>query len=722
MPSEQNKKDSPDSSEPDTDRASEPGPDAAQSDPGDDALDLVEETQAGGRHFVGFSKWAVGALALCWSLFQLALPAFLTLNSDYVRAIHLVFAISLVYLCFPMVKKHRLEGFWSFLSDRSRLPWTDVVLAVVAGLAASYYALNYEQIAERGGLPTAMDLAAGMVLIVVLLEAARRAFGPALSVVALSFIVYGFLGPYLPAPFGFKGVELEQLVYRQTMTSQGIYGTPLRVSARTVFLFVLLGAMLERSGGGRYFVQLAFALLGRYRGGPAKAAVAASGLTGMVSGSSIANVVTTGTFTIPLMKRCGYPPEKAAAIEVAASTNGQLMPPIMGAAAFIIAEYCSLNYLQVVRAAFLPAVVSYLGLFYITHLEAGKLGLKGMARSDLPVFVTVLMGGLHFLAPVIALVWMLLEGFSAQMAAFYAILTLSALVVVHAGVDARRRSQPILPGLVRGGKLLIASLIGGAKGMMAVGVACAAAGIIVGMVGLGPGAKLTEIVASLSGGSVVLILILTALASLILGMGLPTTATYIVMASLTATVIVDLGSQAGLEVPLVAAHLFCFYFGILADDTPPVGLAAYAGAAIAKSHPIRTGVQGFVYDLRTAILPFMFVFNTDLLLWNIHAWWHMGLIFLAATVAMFAFAAATQNFLAVRNRMYETALLLVSAGIILRPGLVGDVMRWAGISPGTGWLGGLLTHRITWYVAGMILFAGLWRLQALRRGAPDEKQ
>jgi TRAP transporter 4TM/12TM fusion protein len=712
MPEDPQKPSPPQTEPPDPPVESEPS--AGEASDAAKAAAMVEEAETGGRHLRGWGRWLVAGVAIAWSLFQLSLPAFLRLNSDYVRAIHLVFAIVLVYLSFPALKKHRLKGPWSFLSDRDRLPWLDVALAVLAGLAASYYALNYEQLAQRGGRPSAMDMVAGVTLIVLLLEAARRAFGAALSIVALAFIGYVFLGPYIPSPLGFKGVQLEQLIYNQTMTSQGIYGTPLRVSARTVFLFVLLGAMLERSGGGKYFVQLAFALLGRYRGGPAKAAVAASGLTGMVSGSSIANVVTTGTFTIPLMKRCGYPPEKAAAIEVAASTNGQLMPPIMGAAAFIIAEYCSLNYLQVVRAAFVPAVVSYLGLFYITHLEAGKLGLRGMAKAELPVFVTVLMGGLHYLAPVIALVWMLVEGFSAQMAAFYAIVTLSLLVLVHAAVGALRFARPLGPSMLEAGKVLLASLAGGAKGMMAVGVACATAGIIVGVVGLGIGAKLTEIVSVLSGGSIVMILLLTAIASLILGMGLPTTATYIVMASLTAQVIVELGAQAGLEIPLIAAHLFCFYFGILADDTPPVGLAAYAGAAIARSNPIRTGVQGFIYDLRTAILPFMFVFNTDLLLWNIHAWWHIGLIFLASMIAIFAFAAATQNYLTKRNRFYETAILLLSSAVILRPGLAGELLGGRGASASS--FETVLASRITWYVVGMALFFGVWILQKNRRG------
>ncbi len=709
---------------PEQDRQAGAGLDSLQPDrPGGDdldagaaaALDKVAEAEFGARRLTGWPNALLGVVAACWSLFQLSIASWLTLNSHIIRAIHLAFAIGLVYLCYPVVKHHRFAGRLAWLSDKRRLAWVDAALAVLAAGAALYRIVDYAGISQRQGLPLARDLLVGVALIVLLLEAARRAFGPALSIVAGAFIAYGFLGPYIPGVMGFKGFGLSQLVSKQIMTSIGIYGTPLRVSAHTVFLFVLLGAMLEKSGGGRFFVQLAFALLGRYKGGPAKAAVAASGMTGMVSGSSIANVVTTGTFTIPLMKKSGYPPEKAAAIEVAASTNGQLMPPIMGAAAFIIAEYCKMPYLDVVRGAFIPAVISYLALFYITHLEAGKLGLRGLARSDLPAFFSVLLGGLHFLIPLVALVWMLVRGFSPQLAAFWAIVALSGLVVVHAVFQAVRTSSPLGPALRGAAVTLATSLVNGAKAMMAVGVACAAAGIVVGIIGMGPGAKLTAMVDALSGGNIVLILVLTALASLILGMGLPTTATYIVMASLTAPVIVQLAGEAGVEVPLFAAHLFCFFFGILADDTPPVGLAAYAGAAIAGGHPIRTGIQGFVYDLRTAILPFMFIFNTDLLLWGVTAWWQIGLVFISAMVAMLAFASLTQNYMLTRNRLYESAILLLSTGMILRPRLAGELLDRFGLSGSIGaGPAKLLSSTTMWYLLGPVLFGAVWLLQRRR--------
>ncbi len=695
------------------------------------ALEMAEEAELGARHLTGAARKVVMAIAAGWSLFQLTLPSFLTISSDYVRAIHLCFAISLVYLSFPALRKLKTRGRLGFLSARHRLPWIDVLLAVLAAGAASYYALDYVGMAARQGLPIPRDLVVGIVLIVLLLEAARRAFGPALSCVALAFILYGFFAPYMPEMFAFKAVSLRRMLNQLTMSQAGIYGIPLRVSASTVFLFVLFGSMLEKTGGGRYFVQLAFSLLGRYKGGPAKAAVCASGLTGMVSGSSIANTVTTGTFTIPLMKRCGYPGEKAAAVEVAASTNGQLMPPIMGAAAFIIAEYCNLPYLDVVRAAFVPAVVSYLGLIYITHLEASKLGLRGLPKEELPKFWQTFLGGIHFLIPLAALLYMLLSGFTPPLAAFWAIVTLAGLVIVRDVIQGVRSSRGAWWGLRRAVRTIYESLASGGHSMMSVGVACAAAGIIVGMVTLGLGQKLTEIVATLSGGSIVLILLLTALASLIIGMGLPTTATYIVMASLTARIIVELGRDAGLAgLPtdpdyesnlagmVIGAHLFCFFFGILADDTPPVGLAAYAGAAIAKSNPIKTGVQGFVYDLRTAILPFMFIFNTDLLLWGIDSWLTMAVIFACSTVAICAFAALTQHYMIRRNRFYEVPLLALSCGLILRPRMVGELLRseWGrGVWPGGFEVAG---NRFIWYAAGVAVFAAVAGWQWLTREQP----
>ena len=679
--------------------------------PDTDALaeELSERYELGTRGHEGLSARLIPLVAGVWSLFQLSLPKLVLLPSEMVRSIHLAFALALAFLSFPALRRGRVRPGPSFLSATTRLPWIDVVLAGVAAFSALYMVLDYEGIAQRMGDPSVLDIVFGSLLIILLLEATRRALGVALTVLAGLFILYCRFAEFAPDALAFRSRDFAYIVSKLSLGSEGIFGVPLDVSASTVFLFVLFGAMLSKSGGGRFFVRLAFSLLGRFRGGPAKAAVLASGLTGMVSGSSIANVVTTGTFTIPLMKSAGYPAEKAAAVEVAASTNGQLMPPIMGAAAFIIAEYCRVPYMDVVRAAIIPAVISYIALIYITHLEASKLRLRPLPPGEIPSFRRTLAGGVHFLIPIAFLLYQLVVlRHSPQLSAFWAVLVLAVLIVGRHVVDAARAGRERFEGL-RGGLVeLWGSLVAGGRGMVGIGVAVAAAGIIVGSVTMGPGQLITDAVDTLASGNVLLILVLTALASLLLGMGLPTTATYIVMASLTAKVIVDLAGVAGFAVPLIAAHLFVFYFGILADDTPPVGLAAYAGAAIARSHPIRTGVQGFVYDLRTALLPFMFIFNTDLLLLryasgefvNIVSWPEITLIFAAGTVAMLAFAAVTTNFLVARNRVHEIALLILSMAVLLRPRFFQEQLGWG--------------SRHVWFAIGALLFAGVYLLQRAR--------
>ena len=632
------------------------------------AKQLAEESEFGSRKVTGLNKHTISIVAAAWSLFQLSLPKFIMLSAVHIRAIHLAFAITLVYLSYPAFKKFKTAGPLSFLSRKQGIPIADWVLALLAALSALYLAIDYEGLSMRQGSPIPRDIWIGLLLLVLLLEAARRSIGPALSIVAIGFILYSFYGPYMPDLLAFKGVSLRRFMGQVTMSTEGIYGVPLDVSATVVFLFVLFGAMLEKAGGGEYFVQLAFSLLGRYKGGPAKAAVLASGLTGLISGSSIANTVTTGTFTIPMMKKVGYPAAKAAAVEVAASTNGQLMPPIMGAAAFIIAEYCNLTYFDVVRAAFIPAIISYIALIYITHLEASKLGLRGIPKEELPEFFKLLIKGIYFFIPLLFLLYQLMiVRRSPELSAFYAILVLAALMLVKNGIEAHLQNNSVVAGITHGIVQIWESLVAGGRNMMGIGVAVAMSGVIVGVVTMGLGARITDIIDQIANGNLIILLIITGIASLILGMGLPTTATYIVMASLTAPAIVDLAGGYGFTVPLIAAHLFVFYFGILADDTPPVGLAAYAAAAIAKSPPIPTGVQGFTYDVRTALLPFMFVFNTDLLLLGVDSWLHIALIFITGCIAMCAFANLTLNFFIVKNRFYETAFLLAVVAMLMLP-------------------------------------------------------
>jgi TRAP transporter 4TM/12TM fusion protein len=663
---------------------------------------LVEEAEVGGRNPVGWVGWLIFALAIGWSLFQLSIASVFVLDAYRARAIHLAFAIVLTFLVFPARKGGRGD----------RVPWYDYILAIIAGLGALYLVFDFAGIQMRQGIPIPREVVLGSVTILLLLEATRRSLGPALAVIAGVFILYALVGPrgavpwlapFMPDILAHRGYSLERIVSQMYITTEGVFGIALGVSTQFVFLFVLFGSMLDKAGAGKYFIDVATSFLGVYRGGPAKAAVVASGLTGMISGSSLANVVTTGTFTIPLMKRSGYPPHKAAAAECAVSTNGQLMPPVMGAAAFIIAEFVGIPYFEVVRAAFVPAVVAYVALFYIMHLEALKLGLRGLPRAELPSRLKTFLWGVHYLVPIAILVnALVIERVSPGFAVMQAIAALAVLMLAQEPVKALFTGRPVGPAFVDGVKSLIAGLEAGARNMVGIAVAVAAAGIIVGTVNLtGLGLRLTEIIETISrvlaglvglvtvplvellGGNVLafenltqftIVLIITAITSLILGLGLPTTANYIVMATLTAPIIYNLGQQFGFGFPLLAAHLFVFFFGILADDTPPVGLAAFAAAAIARTDPIKTGIQAFIYDMRTAILPFMFIFNTGLLLVGVTSWLAGLHIFVSAVIGMFAFSAGTQGFVMTRTILPERLVLLAVAFMLIQPTWTTDLI------------------------------------------------
>jgi TRAP transporter 4TM/12TM fusion protein len=666
---------------------------------------MAEEEEGIGRRPKGSAKYIIPTVAVLWSFFQLSIASWLILDSTFIRAIHLGFALLIVFLNYPLFKKTRLG--LRYFSAKDRIPVLDYIIGIIAAFAAIYIVIDYAGLITRYGAPITRDIVIGFTLIVLLLEATRRVIGPALPTIAAVFLVYSFLGPYMPDLIAFKGTSLNRMMGQMTMSTEGIYGIPLDVSATIVFLFVLFGAMLDKAGAGQYFIKLALALLGGFKGGPAKAAIMGSGLTGLVSGSSIANIVTTGTFTIPLMKKVGYPATKAAAVEVAASTDGQLAPPIMGAAAFIIAEYVNVPYIAVIKAAAIPAFASYAALFFITHIEASKLGLRGMARSELPPFFKTLLSGAHFLVPLCFLLYeLIVVRHSPELAAFNAIWVMAIVMFFQNPVKAYLNKEPLGPAFKKSIVDIFSALAAGGRNMVSVALATAAAGIIVGVVALGLGQLITQIIDTLSGGNIFLMLIITAFASLVIGMGLPTTATYIVMASLTAPAIVAIGGMQGFIVPLMAAHLFCFYFGILADDTPPVGLAAYAAAAIAKSPPVPTGLQGFMYDIRTAILPFMFIFNSDLILHNISSWPQGLLIFAMACVGNFAFASATQGWFVAKNRIYEIPLFLCVTLNLMRPDLIAS------------WIGIPHEQRYWTYLIGLALYGLLYLMQRPR--APKE--
>jgi len=632
----------------------------------------------GQRNFPPSSKyyWIIAIIAFVWSLYQLYVSYF-PVNSTIVRSVHLAFAMVLAFLIYPIAKKPK------FLKD---IQWWDWILAIVGGLGAAYIAIDYVGLSNRPGDYLTRDIVIGVIFIIILLEAGRRVIGIALSIVAIVFLAYDKFGQYLPEIISHKGASIEKIIAQMYLTTEGIYGVPLGVSAGFVFLFVLFGSLLERAGAGEYFIKLAYAFLGKYSGGPAKASVVASGLTGIISGSSTANVVTTGVFTIPLMKKAGFPPEKAAAVEVAASTNGQLMPPVMGAAAFIIAEFLGLSYTDVIIAAAIPAVVSYLALLYIVHLEAKKLGLKGEDPSKLPAKWQTFVSGLHFLIPVAYLMYVLIVlRQSAQMAAFSAIWLLMVIMIIQYPFKALFIEKRGLNknDFVQGFVDIFHGMVNGARNMVPIALATAIAGIVVGSITLtGIGQVLLDVIDTLSNGNILIVLLLTAFISLILGMGLPTTANYIVVASLTAPVMLQLAQDNGFIIPAIAAHLFVFYFGILADDTPPVGIAAYAAAGIAKSDPIKTGLQGFAYDIRTAILPFMFFFNTELLLiahtdeWDLTQFTFIdnplkiAVIFIAALLGMFSFSSATQGYFLKRANIIQRALFMLAVPLFMLPNIV----------------------------------------------------
>ncbi|WP_299617505.1 TRAP transporter permease [Pelagibius sp.] len=714
--------------------------------------DLVASTDTGARNPVGPAGKIILGAALLWSLFQLWIASPLpfvigiaVFNDWDSRSIHLAFAIFLTFLAYPAGKR----------SPRDHIPIQDWVMALVAASSAAYLFTFADQLASRPGNPNTTDIVVACVGIVLLLEATRRALGPPLMIVAIVFLLYTFGGPHMPGILAWKGASFGAIASHQWTSPEqsGVFGIALGVSASFVFLFVLFGALLDKAGAGNYFIKVAFSLLGHYRGGPAKAAVVASAMTGLISGSSIANVVTTGTFTIPMMKRVGFSPEKAGAVEVASSVNGQIMPPVMGAAAFLMVEYVGISYFEVVKHAFIPALISYIALVYIVHLEAMKADMKGLPRASEPkpwmVAITgFLMGlfgtavlavvvyygigwindvadeasgwiiavlltavyvglvrfcarypelelddpnapvvslpqtgptvksGLHFILPVIVLVWCLMvERLSPGLSAFWATAFMMFILLTQRPLFAAFRGGADLGAEIRRGwNELIDGLITGARNMIGIGIATATAGIIVGAVSqTGVGLVLAELVEILSFGNIMLILLLTAILSLILGMGLPTTANYIVVSSLLAPVIVQLGQDAGLIVPLIAVHLFVFYFGIMADVTPPVGLASFAAAAVSGGDPIKTGFVAFFYSLRTAALPFLFIFNTDLLLIDV-GWVGGFIVFIVATAAMLIFAAATQGFFLARNRAYETVLLLLIAFTLFRPGFWMDMV------------------------------------------------
>ncbi len=717
---------------------------------------MVADADTGGRNVAGFQANTIVVICIIWSLFQLYIASkvpgvlaqatgisFFANVVAQARFIHLAFALTLAHLAFPL------------FGAKDRIPWYDWALVALSIAATMYLVVFRLEIAGRPGLWSTSDVVMSGIGMAVLMVAVYRSLGLPLVIIGGAFLCLAFFGGYsewIRNLTNYGGSSFTKAMGHYWMQTEGVFGVALGVSTSMIFLFVLFGAILDRAGGGNWFIKVAIALLGALRGGPAKASVLSSMMTGMISGSSIANTVTTGTFTIPLMRKIGFPAEKAGAVEVASSTNGQLTPPVMGAAAFLMVEYVNIPYIEVIKHAFLPAVISYIALLYIVHLESLKMGLQGLKKPGrhigvvmiLILFLTgflvmaaityamvlfrgllepsmpgttiyptlvvllvaylalvfvasrypdvepddpnatevtaprltpTLLGGAYYALPIFVLVWNLmirtedLDRLSPALSALWATVAMIIVGITHRPLKAVFRGQS---GFVRqlgeGIVELTHGLILGARNMISIGVATGAAGIIVGTISLtGAHQIIGQVIEVIAGGNLIILLVLVAVLSLILGMGLPTTANYIVVSSLMAPVIITVGAQSGLIVPLIAVHMFVFYFGILADDTPPVGLAAYAAAAISRGDPIKTGIQGFAYDIRTAILPFMFIFNTDLLLIDVSLFQAIY-VFIISLIAMLLFAAATQGYFIAKSRIWETAVLLLVTFMLFRPG------------------------------------------------------
>ena len=623
-------------------------------------------------NLTGLHLKVVAAIAIIWSLFQLwyASPFPFIFNFGMfkglpARAIHLGFALTLAFLIYPFVKGKKISLF-------------DILISFVGAFSCFYIYFFYDQLVDRGGVLLSIsignnfnlpiELIIGSLGILILLEATRRAIGLPLVIIAICFLLFSYFGRYAPEIISHGGLSLNRLVGFQWLDQEAIFGIPIGVSVDFIFLFVLFGALLETAGGGKYFLDLAFAMVGKMRGGPAKAAILGSGMTGLISGSSIANTVTTGTFTIPIMKKTGFSKEKAGAIEVSSSVNGQIMPPVMGAAAFVMASFIGVTYFEVVKHAFLPAIISYIALFYISHLEALKLNLKGMEDADVPNLKKTFLSGLHFLIPIFVLIYMLVYlRFTASYSIFYATVSLILVNLVNLLIKNSFSKDAFKIWFNQ----TIVGFEKGALNMVGVGIAIATAGIIVGAVGsTGLSTNLIIVIESIAKDNVTILLFLTIILCLLLGMGLPTTANYVVVASLMATVLVDVGNASGFIFPLIAVHLFVFYFGLMADVTPPVGLASYAAAAISGGDPLKTGLQAFWYSLRTGILPIVFLFNHELLLIGIENIWHALVVIITSLAGILVFTSATQGWFINKLKWYEIIVFLIISISLLSPEFV----------------------------------------------------
>ena len=597
-------------------------------------------------HYTGWPKKIVAAIAITFSVFQLYTAIFGVLDAQLQRAIHLGFGLALAYLLYPFRRAWTRDHYFHPI---------DIVFAVLGAATPAYLVIQYRELITRAGTVSPVDTVVGGLGILLVIEATRRVVGLPMVTVVLAFIAYAFLGPYMPGVLAHRGLTPEQLIGHLYFTTEGIFGIPLGVSSTFIFLFILFGAYLESTGLGKFFIDLANAVAGWASGGPAKVAVLSSGLMGTVSGSSVANVVGTGSLTIPMMKKLGYNANFAGAVEAAASTGGQLMPPVMGAAAFLMAEFVGVPYIDVVKAAAIPALLYFTGVWLGVHFEAKRKKLKGIPRAELPNPLTLLKERGHLAIPLVVIVYLLVAGYTPMRAALVAIF----LSIICAMLRKSTRMKPIE---------IVYGLERGAKGVLGVLVACASAGIIIGVVTkTGVGLRLASGLIDLAGGMLLPAMFFTMITAIVLGMGVPTTANYVITSTIAAPALEQMG------VPVLAAHMFVFYFGIIADVTPPVALAAYAGAGISGGNALKTGVHASKLAIAAFIIPYVFVLSPVLLMVDATPLALVS-VTLSALLGMIAISSALCGFLADHCRPYERLLLIIAGLLMIKPGGITDLV------------------------------------------------
>ena len=604
------------------------------------------------REHTCWRQYITVLVSIAFVVFQLYSSLSGMVTAQILRATHLAFVQMLAFLLFPATKK----------LPRNHLPWYDVVLALVGAACWFYIVVNFQELARRTGAFTFLDIFVACVGILILAESCRRIVGLPILIIATCFVLYALFGRYMPGFLNHRGYSIKRVAAHLFYNTEGIMGVPIGACSTFIFLFILFGALLEKTGIGQFFIDICNAIAGGASGGPAKVAVLTSALLGTVSGSSVSNTVGSGSFTIPMMKKLGYKSEFAGAVEAAASTGGQLMPPIMGAAAFLMAESLGMPYIKIVKAAIIPALLYFTGIFITVHLEAHKLGLKGLPREQLPKFLPLFLRKGYMLLPLIAIVFFLCIGRTAVYAAFMGIAVCVAIGVVTSFVDVAQGRKPTFSA-----NDIVEVMCSAARNIISVAIACAMAGIIIGVVTLtGIGLKFGAGLISISHGIAFITLFLTMVSSIILGMGAPTTANYLITSTITAGAIIQLGYEP------IAAHMFAFYFGIIADVTPPVALAALAGAAIAKGKPMKTALNATKLAIGAFIIPYIFVFSPAMLMINTDL---MGIlsISMSAIIGMFAISAALEGYVFRKESIVERILFAIAGFSCVIPGYMSDV-------------------------------------------------